>query len=69
MQITFVSSKDSEETRAMHTKSPNIEIIMGSENNDIIEELCESLLQKYQEGSEESMTGSEVLIYSIITFK
>ena len=42
---------------------------MGSENNDIIEELCESLLQKYQEGSEESMTGSEVLIYCIITFK
>ena len=33
----------------MHTKSNNIEIIMGSETNDIIEELCESLLQKYQE--------------------
>ena len=27
----------------MHTKSNNIEIIMGSETNDIIEELCESL--------------------------
>ena len=69
MQVNFTFSKDSEETRAMHTKSHNIEIIMGSENNDIIEELCESLLQKYQEGSEESMTGSEVLIYCIITFK
>ena len=33
----------------MHTKSNNIEIIMGSETNDIVEELCESLLQKYQE--------------------
>ena len=33
----------------MHTKSDNIEIIMGSEINDIIEEICESLLQKYEE--------------------
>ena len=34
----------------MLTKNYNIEIMMGSETNDIIEELCESLLQKYQEG-------------------
>ena len=34
----------------MHTKSDNIEIIMGSETSDVIEELWESLLQKYQEG-------------------
>ena len=39
MQINFIFSKDSEETRTMHTKSHNIEIIMGSETNDIIEEL------------------------------
>ena len=38
--INFSSSKDSDETRNMHTKSDNIEIIMGSETNDIIEELC-----------------------------
>ena len=34
----------------MLTKNDNIEIMMGSETNDITEELCESLLQKYQEG-------------------
>ena len=28
MQINFISSKDSEETRTMHTKSHNIEIMM-----------------------------------------
>ena len=32
----------------MHTKSDNIDILMGSETNDIIKELFKSLLQKYQ---------------------
>ena len=42
----------------MHTKSDNIETIMRTETNDIIEKLFESLLQKYQEGLKESMRGS-----------
>ena len=49
MSINFISSKDSDETRNMHKKSDNVEIIMGSETNNIIEELCASLLQKHQE--------------------
>ena len=32
----------------MHAKSDNIEVIIGSETNDIIEEFRESLLQNYQ---------------------
>ena len=64
MQINFIPSKDSGETRTMHTKSCNIEIMMGSETNDIIEELHESLLQNYQEG-EESMMGSSFVRDSI----
>ena len=39
MSINFISSKDSDETRNMHTKSNNIEIMMGSQTNNIIEEL------------------------------
>ena len=54
-----MSSKDSDETRAMHTKSNNIEIMIGNETDEIIRELFESLLQRYQERSEESMRGSE----------
>ena len=50
MSITFLSSNDSDEDCKMHSKSDNIEIIMGSETNYIIQELCESPLQKYQEG-------------------
>ena len=40
MQINFISSKDSEETRTMHTEKRNIEIMIGSETDEIIEELC-----------------------------
>ena len=65
MSINFISSKDSDENCNMHTKKDNIEIIMGSETNNIIEELCESLLQKYQEGLEESMRGSEFIFDSV----
>ena len=42
-------SKDSDETPIMHFKSDNIEIMMGSETDEIIEELFEPLLQRYQE--------------------
>ena len=31
----------------MHSKSNNIEIMIGNEINEIIEELFDSLLQKY----------------------
>ena len=49
MQISFISSIDSGETRTMRTKSDNIEIMMVSETDDIIKELIGSLLQRYQE--------------------
>ena len=59
MAINCISSKDSDEIRTMHTKSNNVEIMMGSETDEITEDLFESFLQKYQEGLEESMRGSE----------
>ena len=65
MSINFISSKDSDETRNMHTKSNSIEIMMGSETDYIIEELFESLLQKYQEGLEEKMRGSKFVFDSV----
>ena len=53
MAINFISSKDSDETCTMHAKSNNVEIMMGSETDEIIEELFKSFLQKYQEGLKE----------------
>ena len=47
MTINFMSSKDSDEIRTMHSKSNNIKLIIGNKTSKIIEELFESLLQKY----------------------
>ena len=35
------------------------EIMIGSQTNEVIEKLFKSLLQRYQEGLEESMKASE----------
>ena len=65
MAINFISFKDSDETRTMHTKSNNVEIMIGSKTDEIIKELFESFLQKYQEGLKESLTGSEFVYDSV----
>ena len=65
MGINFISSKDSDETRTMHTKSNNVEIMIGSKTDEIIKNLFESFLQKYEEGLEESMRGSEFVYDSV----
>ena len=49
----------------MHTKSHNTEIMMDYETNEIIEEIFKSLLQRHQEGLEESMRGSEFVFDSV----
>ena len=54
-----MSSKDTSETRTMHSKSANKEYVIGKEANEIIQKLFDSLLQKYRKGFEESMKGSE----------
>ena len=63
--INFASSKDSDEIHTMCTESKNIEIMMGNETDEIIVELFESLFQKYQEGSEEKIRGSEFVFDSV----
>ena len=65
MRINFISSKDSDETVTMNTRSNNIEIMMGNETNEITEEPFESLMQKYQEGSEDNMRGNKFVFKSV----
>ena len=58
--INFISLKPgSDETRAMYTKSDNIEIRIGDDINAVIKELFKSLLKRYQENLQEKMRGSE----------
>ena len=65
MAINFISSKNSDKTRTMHTKSNNIKIMIGNETDEIIKKHFESLLQRYQKGLEESMKGSEFIFDSV----
>ena len=41
------------------------EIMIGTETDDIIDEIFEPLLQKYQEGLEESMRRKEFILDSV----
>ena len=60
VKINFTSLKpDSYETRIMYTKSDNTEIMIGGDTNQVIKELFKSFLQRYQEGLQEKMRGSE----------
>ena len=49
----------------MDSKSKNVEILMGSERDGIINELFESFLQKHQEFLEEKMRDSKLVFESV----
>ena len=69
MATNFISSKpDSDKKCTMHAKSDNIKIMMGSETDEIIEELFKSLLQKYQEGLEKLIDGNDLIFDSTDAF-
>ena len=65
MTINFAFSENSDEICTVHTKSYNIHIMMSDETDEIIKELFESFLQRYKEGLEESMKGSEFVFGSV----
>ena len=61
MRIIFISVIDNNETQAMHRKSDNIEIMNGVNTSDIINELSDSFMKRYQEGLETKMKGSSYI--------
>ena len=48
-----MSSKGSNEKRMKHSKSDNVEIMVGNDTDEIIEGLFDSLIQRYQFGLKE----------------
>ena len=48
MQNSCISTKSFEETCTIYTKSEALEIFMGSDTNDIIDRLFNTLLQRFQ---------------------
>ena len=49
IRINFVSSLDTDQFCIMYSKSDNAKIMKGTETDDIINEIFESFLKKYQE--------------------
>ena len=45
----------------MHSKSDNVETMRGVDANDTIKELISTFLQRYQEGLENRMKGSNYI--------
>ena len=57
-EINFISLKPgSNETRIMHTRSDDEEFMKGSDTDEVIKLLFESLLQKYEENLQDKMRG------------
>ena len=65
VRINFVSSLDPEKNCIMDSKSDNVEIIMGIETDNIIKELFESFLKRYQKNLEEKMKDSNFVFESV----
>ena len=63
--IDFISSKDSEEERWVHTSKNDIIFTFYSVVNDVTEKLFKSLRSKYQNGLETSMKGSDFIFDSV----
>ena len=65
MAINFASSKDTNETRIVHSKSNKKEIMIRNEKNEIIQELFVSLLQNIKKPLRELIKESEYFSDSI----
>ena len=63
--INFISSKDTEEERVMHSNSDNMKFTSWDDANEVVVELPKSLRSKYQEKLETSMKGSDFIFDSI----
>ena len=63
--INFISSKDSEEERVMHSNSGNIKFTPYSDTNNVIEKFVKSIRSRHQEKLEASVKGSDFIFDSV----
>ena len=66
--INFISYKDIHEESVMQSKSDSTEFISNDNANEVVNELFESLLPKYQIGFKTSIRGSDFVFDSIQLF-
>ena len=66
MQNSCISTRSFDETRTIYTKSEPVEIFMGSNTEDVIDKLFNTLLQRFQRAQETSNErGSEFIPDSV----
>ena len=65
MWKNLISSLDTREFRIMHSKSDNVEIMIGIEIDDVINEFFESLLRRYQDLETRMEEGSGFVFESV----
>ena len=63
--FNFISSKDVDEERVMHSKWNNITFMLYDNAKEVVNELFESLLSRYQIGLKTSMRGSDFIFDSV----
>ena len=68
LQNNCVSTKYFENTRTIYTKSEPIEIIMGSDTNDVINRLFDTTLKRFQQAIKASIEGSKFTHESVRLF-
>ena len=59
--INFMSSNDNDEERVMHSSSNNVEMMINDKEDEVIEELFQSLLSRCQIELETSIKDSDFL--------
>ena len=57
--------EDFNDKKALHVQTKNVEIMMGSDTNEIVKELFESIIQKYQELMEYSTKNSGLILEGV----
>ena len=66
--ISFIPSKGVDDERVMYSTSNNTEFMTSDSTNDVVDELFESLLSRYQIGVETSMRRSKFIFDSVQLF-
>ena len=73
MQNNCISTKNFEDTRTIYSASRPAEVFMGTDTNDTIDALFDTLLQRLQKARETLNTRgrefTQVLLYCIIIFR
>ena len=62
----FISSKNFEETHSVYSASGNIEMFVGSDTDEVIDRLFDTILQRFQDARETSYErGSEFIFENV----